>query len=158
MKRSTFDWFYHFKRYTVELYSRDLKSDHAKSRIFEGRVSNGPVFKWLGFSYGYSYNTNPLKTGPFKMQTFLSGFQKCLTKWWFQMVGLPDFRSHSKCGPFATQPLFNHSKFRLVRISDPHCSQFNHLNCFRLSKLFVISTQTLRITIPRFHFALFSAL
>ena len=38
------------------------------------------------------------------------------------MVGLPDFRSHSKSGPFATQPLFNHIKSRLVWISDPHCN------------------------------------
>ena len=45
---------------------------------------------------------------------FLSGFQ---------VVGLPDFRSHSKSGPCATQPLFHHSKSRLVQISDPHCIQ-----------------------------------
>ena len=31
--------------------------------------------------------------------------------------GLLDFRSHSKFGPLATQPLFDHSKSRLVRIS-----------------------------------------
>ena len=30
----------------------------------------------------------------------------------FQMVGLLDFRSHSKSGPFATQPLFDHSKIQ----------------------------------------------
>ena len=40
----------------------------------------------------------------------------------FQMVGLPDFRSHSKSGPFANQPLFDHSKSGQGRISDPHCS------------------------------------
>ena len=37
------------------------------------------------------------------------------------MVGLPDFRSHSKSRPFANQPLFDHCKSRLVWISDPHC-------------------------------------
>ena len=37
------------------------------------------------------------------------------------MVELPDFRSHSKSRPFGTQPLFDHSKSRLVWISDPHC-------------------------------------
>ena len=36
------------------------------------------------------------------------------------MVGLLDFRSHSKSGPFATQTPFDHSKSRLVRISDPY--------------------------------------
>ena len=39
----------------------------------------------------------------------------------YQIVWLPDFRSHLKSRLFATQPLFNHSKSRLVRISGPHC-------------------------------------
>ena len=34
---------------------------------------------------------------------------------------LLDFRSHLKSGPFATQPLFKHTKSRIARISDPHC-------------------------------------
>ena len=41
----------------------------------------------------------------------------------FQMVGLPDFRSHSESGPFANQPLFDHSKSGQGRISDTHCTQ-----------------------------------
>ena len=32
-----------------KLYSGDLKSDHLKTRHFEGLISNGPVFKWLGY-------------------------------------------------------------------------------------------------------------
>ena len=39
------------------------------------QFSNGPVFKWSGFSSGYSHRPNHLKTGPFKIRTFLSGFQ-----------------------------------------------------------------------------------
>ena len=39
------------------------------------------------------------------------------------MVGLPDFRFHSKSRPFATQTFFDHSKSRLVLISDPHWIQ-----------------------------------
>ena len=35
----------------------------------------------------------------------------------------PDFRSHLKFGPFANQPLFDHSKSGHVRISDPHFIQ-----------------------------------
>ena len=27
---------------------------HLKSRLFEGRISNGPFFKWSGFVFGYS--------------------------------------------------------------------------------------------------------
>ena len=41
------------------------------------------------------------------------------------MARLLDFRSHSKSGPFANQPLFDHSKSRLVQISDPHCIVHN---------------------------------
>ena len=81
-------------------------------------------FKWSG--YGYCHSPNHLKTGPFKLQTFSSGFQF----FWqnrtdmsgFQMVGLPDFRSHLKSRPFVAQPLFDHSKSRLVWISDSHCT------------------------------------
>ena len=36
------------------------------------------------------------------------------------MVGHPDFRYHLKSRPFATQALLDHSKSRLVTISDPH--------------------------------------
>ena len=39
---------------------------HLKSGLFEGQISNGPVFKWSCFSYGYSYNPNHLNTRPFK--------------------------------------------------------------------------------------------
>ena len=44
----------------------------------------------------------------------------------FQMVGLPDFRPHSKSIPFATQPVLDHSKSRLGWISDPHCILLYH--------------------------------
>ena len=116
--------------YWASEYSGDLKSDtfeiqkHLKYRLFEGQISNGPVFKWFGLSYGYS--PNYLKTRPFKIQKFLSGFHKVfkngshLSR--FQMVGLQNFRSHSKSRPFVTQPLLDHLKSRRGRISDPHCN------------------------------------
>ena len=31
---------------------------HSKSALFEGHISNGTVFKWSGFSYGYSNSPN----------------------------------------------------------------------------------------------------
>ena len=43
----------------------------------------------------------------------------------FQIVGLPDFRSHSKSRPSATQPLLDHLKSRLGRISDPNFTTFH---------------------------------
>ena len=39
----------------------------------------------------------------------------------FQIVGLPDFRTHSKSGSFANQPLFNYSKFGRIQILDHQC-------------------------------------
>ena len=51
---------------------------HLKSGLFEGRISNGPVFKWSGFSYQ-----------PFEIRTFLSGFQMVFDK----MAAIcPDFK------------------------------------------------------------------
>ena len=48
------------------------------SGLFEGQISNGPVSKWLGFSYQ-----------PFEIRTFLSGFQMVFDK----MVAIcPDFK------------------------------------------------------------------
>ena len=69
--------------------------------------------------------TNHLKTEPFKILTFLSGFKMffdkmaaiCLNLKW---LGFLDFRSHSKSRPSANQPLLDHSKLKLVRISNPH--------------------------------------
>ena len=48
-------------------YSRNLKSDHLKSGLFEDWISNGLVFKWLGFSPNHSKDHS--KTGPFKIQS-----------------------------------------------------------------------------------------
>ena len=53
---------------------------HFNSRLFEGRISNGPVFKWSGFRYGYSVDPNHSKIGPFKVWTFLFGFQMVFEK------------------------------------------------------------------------------
>ena len=66
------------------VYSGDMKC-----RLFEGRILDGPVSKWSGISYDCSYSPNPLKTGPFEIRTFLSGFQMILDK----MAGIcPDFK------------------------------------------------------------------
>ena len=86
-------------------YNGDLKSGLLKSGLFEGQILNGPVFKWSGLSYSYSCSPNHSKTGHFCLM-FQMVFDKNGGQ--FQMVGLLDFRSHSKS--------------RLVRISDPHCS------------------------------------
>ena len=39
------------------------------------------------------------------------------------MFGLSDFRPHSKSGPFATQPLFDHEKSKLVRSGSKQISR-----------------------------------
>ena len=87
----------------------------------EGRISNSQVFKWSDFSHGYSFSPNHSKTGH-----FWPDFKWFWTKWrtfvrisngWASV-----FQISSKSGPFATQPLFNHLKSRLVPISDPQWS------------------------------------
>ena len=102
---------------------------HLKSGLFKGRFSNGqalaiaivPTIKFWTIQ-------NPdifvwISNGFWQNGSNLSGFQ---------MVGLPDFRSHSKSRPFATQPLFDHSKSRLVQISDLHC-KYLFFRCARHS-------------------------
>ena len=39
------------------------------------------------------------------------------------MVRLPDFRSHHTSGSFVNQPLFDHSKSELLRITYPNFSE-----------------------------------
>ena len=38
---------------------------HLKSQLLEGQISNGPVLKWSGFSYGYGYCPNHSKSRHF---------------------------------------------------------------------------------------------
>ena len=58
---------------------------HLESRLFEGWISNGPVFKCLGFTYC----VNHLKTGLFIIWTFLPEFQMVSDK----MVAIfPDYK------------------------------------------------------------------
>ena len=56
---------------------------------------------------------NSSVTGKYKMAAIMVGFQ---------MVGLPDFRSHTISEPFANQFLFDHLKSRQGHTSDPQCT------------------------------------
>ena len=99
-----------------------------KSRLSEGQISNGLVFKWSGFSNGYSYSPNQSKKGPFKILMFLSGFQMVFDR--MAIIWLSDFRSNSNSRPFGTQSFFDQSKYRLVQILDSHCIRnFIHIIC-----------------------------
>ena len=90
---------------------------------FEIRTFWRSDFKWSGFSYGMSQT--------FENWTIQNSdiFVRISNGFWqngghltrFLMVGHPDFRPHSKSGPFATQPLLDHWKSKLGWISDPHC-------------------------------------
>ena len=124
-KKLNFSWAHQMKSInTVGIWNLTIWNPQAG--LCEGQISNGLAFKWLSFTYGYSPNQS--KTGPFKIGTFLSGFQMVI---WqngchlsgFQMVGLPDFRSHSKSRSFPTQPLLDHLKSRLGWISDIQSSK-----------------------------------
>ena len=71
---------------------------HLKSRLFEDGISNSWVFK--GSGYNYSYGPNHLKTGSFKIWTFLLQmvFDKmAISLSEFKMFGLP-------CKPFSFRP------------------------------------------------------
>ena len=61
--------------------------------------------------------------GPLKIQKFIYRFLKKMAAICpdFEMVGIPDLRTHSKFKPFANQPLSDHLKSRHVLISYPHC-------------------------------------
>ena len=77
--------------------------------------------KWSSLNYNIWHSISSFLYS----RTFMTSQRKlCMVGTWstILMVGLPDFRSHSKSRPFATQPLFEHTKSRLVRISDSHCS------------------------------------
>ena len=86
-----------------------------KSRFCEDCISKGPILKGSGYSYGPYH----LKTGLFKIWTFLFRFQMVLDK--MAAICL-DFK-WSK--PFPNWPLFEHSKSRHVQISNIHCTQRN---------------------------------
>ena len=48
----------------------------------------------------------------------------------FQMVGLPDFRSHLKSEQFVTHSLFDHFDFRSPLYLDPRCKLFQTKSTF----------------------------
>ena len=78
--------------------------------LFEDLILYDLVFK--GFSYSF-INRKPdhSKSGHFvRISNSFSQKGGHLSE--FQMVELPRFRSHLKSGPFATQPLFDHSKYQ----------------------------------------------
>ena len=52
---------------------------HLKTGIFEGWISNGQVFKWSGFSYGYGYSYGPTIEKP----DHLKSRRFCLNFKWF---------------------------------------------------------------------------
>ena len=61
-------------------YSGDLKSEHLKPRLFEGQISNGPVFEWLGFTFTAIVPTIR-KPDHSKSRRFCLDFKWFLTKW-----------------------------------------------------------------------------
>ena len=62
----------------IEILVWNILQWRSEIRPFEIQTFWRSVFKWSGFSYGYS--PNHLKTGPFKIQIFLSVFQMVFDK------------------------------------------------------------------------------
>ena len=77
---------------------------------------------WLVFSYSPNYLENwTIRNPDVFVQISNSFWQNGNNFSRFKMVGLLGFRSWTKSRQFETQPLFDLSKSRLVRISNPHC-------------------------------------
>ena len=77
---------------------------HLKSGLFEGQISNGPVFKWRDFSYGLCNHS--------KFRLFCPDFKWFLTKW-LQFVGISNgwasgfqipFKIWTNCNSTSFQP------------------------------------------------------
>ena len=114
------DWLKHLRIWSMQINFNELGTT---VEIWNPtiQIPDFVKIKWSGFKRwgcscgfrggcGLNYILNHLKNGPIEIQTFLSPFSNGfwqnashLTR--FQMVGLPDFRYHSKSGPFATRPL-----------------------------------------------------
>ena len=93
-----------FWQYSGDLnrdYSGDLKSNHLKSGLFEGRISNGRA---IAMAIAIR------KLDHLKSRWFCPDFNWFLTKWWpFVWISngwASRFQILSKSRPFATQPLF----------------------------------------------------
>ena len=104
----------------------------------ESNISlGGTIFYYLSLRKNTSwgkYSLDHLKSRHFFQ--ILNGFwqnDSYLSR--FQTVGLPNFKSHLKLGPFANQPLFDHSKSRVVQISDPGCVKNGVLLCFTAHRM-----------------------
>ena len=94
------------------------------------RFSNGPVFKWSGFSYGYSPNHS--KTGPFKIRTFCLDFKQFLTKW-SPFVRISNSRDSGLQIPFKIQTICNTTSFGPFKIQTG--SDFRSPTIFKWSKV-----------------------
>ena len=107
------------------LYSGDLKSNHSRT----GNIWNQNLlkvrFQMVWFSNGWALTMTIAivptiwKPHQSKYRCFCLNIEWFLTKW-RPFVLISDIIQNPE--KFATLPLFHHSKSRLVRISDPHCS------------------------------------
>ena len=81
---------------------------HLKSRLFEDRIYNGPVFKKSGFNYGFGPNHS--KTG-----CFCQEFKWFLTKWQ-PILKISKGRASGFQIPFEICTICNQTSFRPFKI------------------------------------------
>ena len=91
--------------YLNGIYSGILKSDHSKSGLFEDWISNGWTLAKAITKVPTIWKPDHSKLGHVCLNFKCFFLQNGGHLSGFQMVGLLDLRSHSKTGPFATQPL-----------------------------------------------------
>ena len=88
---------------------------HRRSFVGHKLSPEKTSMQWSGSDYSGELKSDRLKSGRFcpDIKWFLTKWQ--IFVWISDPIRNPDHLLH------ATQPLFDHSKSRLVRISDPHC-------------------------------------
>ena len=102
---------YQNKYLSINMYSGDLESVHLKSGHFGGLISIGPVFKWLGISYGCSIVPTIWKLDHSKSGRFCLDFKWFLTKWQ-PFVRISDVWASGFQIPFKNQTICNPNSFR----------------------------------------------
>ena len=115
------DWLKCFKDYIMKPILKNPKSNPFRKPVDAIALGIYPAY--------FQVVTHPMDLGTMRYSFWALKFSKNAFFVYYHRiayiifkakVGLLDFRSHLKYGPFTIQPLFHFSKSRLVLISDPH--------------------------------------
>ena len=98
------------KKYLMGIWIPNIKKlDFTVSEYWTGLV-----FKWSTLDH---------------LNTKFHKNSKCNSSCYSHLSTGPEFKWHSKSGPFTIWTTFNHLKFRYVQYSDPRCIKYFCVNC-----------------------------